>query len=168
MAEESKKHVPVARGKDVERAPARVLSPFEDIERVFDEFFSRPWPSLFRWERPLLAGLRGFEERMPRLDVIDRDDEVVVRAEVPGVRREDIEITLTGNLITVKGETKKEEKEEKGDYYRCEISRGSFSRTVSLPAEVDDSKAKATVSDGVLEIVLPKVEKSKKRTIKVS
>jgi HSP20 family protein len=63
---------------------------------------------------------------VPHLDVVDRDNEVVVRAELPGVRREEIEISLTGNLLTIKGETKREEKEEKGDYYRCETSQGSF------------------------------------------
>jgi HSP20 family protein len=105
---------------------------------------------------------------MPKLDIIDRDDEVLVKAEVPGVAKEDIEISLTGNLITIKGETHKEEKEEKGDYYRCEISRGAFSRTATLPAEIDDSKAKAVMTDGVLEVTLPKVEKAKKRSIKVA
>ncbi|GIX28653.1 MAG: hypothetical protein KatS3mg123_2534 [Burkholderiales bacterium] len=83
------------------------------------------------------------------------------------MNKEDIEISLTGNVLTIKGETKREEKEEKGDYYRCEISRGAFSRTVSLPAEVDESKAKASLNDGVLEITLPKTETAKKRTIKV-
>ena len=68
---------------------------------------------------------------------------------------------------SIKGETKHEEKEEKGDYYRSETSRGAFSRMVSLPADVDESKAKASLKDGVLELTLPKVEKAKRRTIKV-
>lgn len=104
---------------------------------------------------------------MPKLDVIDRDDEVLVKAEIPGVSKEDLEISLTGNIITIKGETRREEKEEKGDYYRCEISHGAFSRSVSLPVDVDESRAKTSMKDGVLEIVLPKVEKAKKRSIKV-
>jgi HSP20 family protein len=103
----------------------------------------------------------------PSVDVIDRDDEVVVKAEVPGVKKEDIHISLTGNLMTIKGETKQVQKEEKGDYYRCEISRGAFSRMVTLPADVDDTKAKAELHDGMLEITLPKMEQAKKRDIKI-
>lgn len=95
------------------------------------------------WERPL-AELPAF----PSVDVIDRDDEVLVRAEVPG-------------------ETHAEEKEEKGDYYRCEISRGTFTRSIGLPAAVDDTKAKASMKDGMLELTLPKVEKSKRHTIAI-
>lgn len=162
MAAEQK-NIQVSRSKETERAPSRILHPMEDIERLFDELRSY-WPL----RRESLPELRlPFEGRMPRLDVVDRDNEVMVRAEVPGMRREDIEISLTGNLLTIRGETKREEKEEKGDYYRCETSRGSFSRTVSLPAEVDESGAKASLHDGILELTLPKVEKAKKRTITI-
>lgn len=167
MGNDTKKDVPVSKGTEIQKLPPRILSPFEDVERMFSEFFSHGWPRPLHWERPLFPDLAAVELRMPRLDVVDRDEEVVVKAEVPGVEKEDIEISLTGNLITVKGETKREKKEEKGDYYRCEISRGAFSRTVSLPAEVDDSKAKASLTDGVLEITLPKIETAKKRSIKV-
>jgi HSP20 family protein len=69
--------------------------------------------------------------------------------------------------MTIKGQTKREEKEEKGDYYRCEISRGEFSRMLTLPADVDDTKAKAELRDGVLEISLPKAEGTKKRDVKI-
>lgn len=167
MSKEGKQEVTVTKGKEIQKAPARVLRPFEEVERMFDEFFSHGWPWPARWERPLFPALRAIEERMPRLDIIDRDDEIVVKAEVPGVNKDDIEVSLTGNMLTIKGETKKEEKEEKGDYYRREIVHGAFSRSVSLPVEVDDAKAKADLKDGVLEIVLPKVEKAKKRSIKV-
>ncbi|WP_333841191.1 Hsp20/alpha crystallin family protein [Pelomicrobium sp.] len=167
MAEETKKEVAVTKGKEVERVTARPLSPFEDFERMFDELLSYRFPRLFRWDWPTIPDVARIGARVPKLDIIDRDAEVVVRAEVPGVNKEDIEISLTGNVLTIKGESKREEKEEKGDYYRCEISRGAFSRTVSLPAEVDESKAKASLSDGVLEITLPKTETAKKRTIKI-
>ncbi|MGZ5170799.1 MAG: Hsp20/alpha crystallin family protein, partial [Burkholderiales bacterium] len=85
----------------------------------------------------------------------------------PGVKKEDIHISLTGNLMTIKGETKHEQKEEKGDYYRCEIARGAFSRMVTLPADVDDTRAKAELHDGMLEITLPKMEQAKKRDVKI-
>ena len=162
MAEE-KKEVSVKKG-EIQRAPARMVSPFEGIDRMFDEFFGRGWLRPFRRQWPAFPEL---ELGMPKVDVIDRDAEVVVRAEVPAVRKEDIEVSVSGEVLTIKGESKHEEKEEKGDYYRCEISRGAFSRMVTLPAAVDQDKAKAVLKDGVLELTLPKVEKAKRRTIKV-
>lgn len=167
MAKEGKEQVPVTKGKEIQKMPAKVLRPFEDVERMFDELWERDWSWPMRWQQPVLPMLRTIEARMPKLDVIDRDDEVLVKAEIPGVSKEDLEISLTGNIITIKGETRREEKEEKGDYYRCEISHGAFSRSVSLPVDVDESRAKTSMKDGVLEIVLPKVEKAKKRSIKV-
>ena len=168
MATQEKHEVPVKTGKLMEKLPSRSLSPFEDFDRFFDRVMPRSWLSPMRWERPLMPDMSLLEMQMPKLDVIDRDDEVVIKAEIPGVKKEDIHISLSGNMMTIKGETKSEEKEEKGDYYRCEISRGSFARTVVLPADVDDAKAKAEMRDGMLEITLPKLEQAKKRDIKVS
>jgi HSP20 family protein len=136
---------------------------FPDIDRMFEDFFGRRFLRPFGWERPFAE-----MPTVPSVDVIDRDEEVVVRAEVPGYKKEDIEISVADSSLTIKGETKTEEKEAKGDYYRCEISRGAFARTVSLPAAVDDSKAKASMKDGVLELTLPKMEKSKRHTISIS
>ena len=156
----SDKDVTVSKGS-LERLPRPAL--FSDIDRMFDDFLGRRWLRPSGWER------RSAEmPTVPSVDVIDRDEEVVVRAEVPGYKKEDIEISVADSSLTIKGETKTEEKEEKGDYYRCEISRGAFARTVSLPAAVDDSKAKASMKDGVLELTLPKVEKSKRHTISIS
>ncbi len=104
---------------------------------------------------------------MPHVDLVERDEEVVLRAEVPGVEKKDIDVSITGNSVTIKGQTRHEEKEEKGEYYRCEISRGAFSRTVALPAQVDPDRANANFKDGILEITLPKVEKAKRRTLKL-
>lgn len=172
MAKESKKDVTAAEKKqDIQRAaPAHGISPFEEMERMFESFFPRGWMRPHRWDWPAWGELaKSFEERMPtpRVDVIDRDEDILVRAEVPGVDKKDLDISMTDNTVTIKGSTSKEEKEEKGDYYRSEISRGAFSRTVALPAYVDSDGAKASFKDGVLELILPKVEKSKRRTIKV-
>ena len=154
--------ITVSKGKGtLERMPRP--APFGDIERMFDDFFGRRWLRPSAWERMLPE-----MPAMPSVDVIDRDDEVVVRAEVPGYKKEDIEISVSDSSLTIKGETKTEEKEEKGDYYRCEISRGAFTRTVELPAAVDDSKAKASMKDGMLELTLPKLEKSKRHTITIA
>ncbi len=159
MAKE--KEVTVSKGA-LERMPRP--APFGDIDRLFDDFFGRRWLRPSAWERPFFAEMPA----MPSVDVIDRDDEVVVRTEVPGYKKEDIEVSVSNSSLTIKGERKAETKEEKGDYYRCEISQGSFSRTVALPAEVDDKKAKATMKEGMLELTLPKIEKSKRHTITIS
>jgi HSP20 family protein len=166
MAEQQKGEVQVSKGGEVQRAPSRLARTYDEFDRMLDEFFSRGWLRPLRWERMPELSL-PWEGKMPKLDVIDRDMDVLVRAEVPGVDRDNLELSVTGNLFTIKGQTKREQKEEKGDYYRCEVSQGSFSRTVTLPAEVNEASAKAQLKDGVLEVMLPKMEKSKKRAIKI-
>lgn len=154
--------VTVSKGGPLERLPRPAL--FSDIDRMFDEFFGRRWLRPFAWERPFFPEMPA----MPSVDVIDRDNEVVVRAEVPGYKKEEIEVSVADGMLTIKGETKAEQKEEKGDYYRHEISHGAFARSISLPAAVDDSKAKATMKDGMLELTLPKLEGSKRHSIPIA
>lgn len=155
--------------KDIQKAqPARVMSPFEEMDRLFEGHFPSGWMRPFHWPRPSWGELSApFEGKMPKVNVIERDNEIVVKAELPGVDKKDLDISVTKNTVTIQGSTSHEEKEEKGDVYRCEISRGSYSRTLTLPAEVNEEKAKAKFKDGILELTLPKVEKAKRRTIKV-
>jgi HSP20 family protein len=170
MAKKSKeKEVATSKETEIQRAePTRALSPFEEMDRLFESLYPRHWMHPLRWEHPLWSEMmRPLEGRIPKLDVLDRDDDVLVRAEVPGFAKEDLDISVTDNTVTIKGESKHEEKEEKGDYYRCEISRGSFARTVALPGNVDPDKAAAKFTDGILELTIPKVEKAKRRTVKV-
>jgi HSP20 family protein len=155
------KEITVPRSGTVERMPRAPL--FGDVDRMFDQLFNRRWMHPFGLERPFAEMAPA-----PSVDIIDRDDDVIVRAEVPGYRKEDIDVSVSNGLLTIKGETKTEEKQEKGDYYRCEISHGGFARTLSLPASVDDSKAHAAMNDGVLELTLPKLEKGKRHTIAIS
>ena len=152
------------------KVPAvRPLHPFEEMDRMFANLFPRGWLLPFAWEHAPMTGAGMIPEApLPRVDVIERDSEVLVRAEAPGVRKDDLEVSITGNTVTIKGQTAHEEKEEKGEYYRCEISRGAFSRTITLPAEVDAEKAAAEFHDGVLEIRLPKMEHTKRRLLKVA
>ncbi len=145
-------------------APAPALSPWEDLDRWLGTFLRHGWMRPFQGDWPLW---HEWQTQLPRVDVVNRDTEIVVRAEVPGVDKDNLDVSLTGNTITIKGSTRHEEKEEKGDYYRAEMSRGSFTRTVTLPAEVDGAQAKATFKDGVLEVTLPKVEAAQRRPIKV-
>ena len=165
MAKEEKKESK----QELQKAePRRALSPFEEMDRMFEDFFPRSWMRPFRWEWPSLGEMaKPFEGKMPKVDVIERDDEVVVKAELPGVEKKDLDVSVTETSVTIKGTTSHEEKEEKGDYYRCEISRGAYARTVALPSYVDADKAKASFKDGVLELTLPKVEKSKRRSIEI-
>lgn len=146
--------------------PARMLSPFEDMDRLFDQYFHRgmrPW----RFDWPSLGDLALPDMKIPKVDVVDRENEVLVKAEVPGVEKKDLDISLSDSTITIKGSTRHEEKEENGDYCRREISTGSFSRTVTLPAEVDGTRAKANFKDGMLELTIPKVEKAKRHSVKL-
>jgi HSP20 family protein len=104
----------------------------------------------------------------PSLDVIERDDEVIVRAAVPGMRKQDLEVSVSGTLLTLRSNgAAKPPKEEEGEYYRAEIPRGPFERTLALPAEVDESRARARLKDGVLELTLPKLEKTRRRRIRI-
>lgn len=157
------------KGTEVEKVtPVSPLSRFDEIERMFDDFFPRGWMRPFSAFPPSWSHLPApFEGRTPHVDVVDRENEVFVKAELPGVDKDDVEITMTDRTVTIKGSSKAEEKEEKGDYYRCEISHGAFSRTVSLPSEVDTDKAKAKFKHGVLKLTIPKVKKSEHKSIKV-
>lgn len=150
-----------------EPATGRALSPFEEMDHLFENFFGRTWPRSWmapmRWEMPAWPEM----PRIPKVDVIDQDNAVVVRAEVSGVKKEDIDISVGDSTVTIRGRTSHEEKEKKGDYYRSEISRGEFSRTVALPCDVDGNKASARMENGLLELTLPKLEKAKRRSIKV-
>jgi HSP20 family protein len=144
------------------------VSPWDEMERWFGEFGRRGWLHPFSWEWPKeMEALAPFEGRMPRVDMIDRDNEVVVRAELPGVKKDDLEVTLSEHTVTIGAHTTAEEKEEKGEYYRKEMSRGDFQRTLALPGGVDETRARASFADGVLELTLPKLEKTARRTVKV-
>jgi HSP20 family protein len=118
----------------------------------------------FRWDLP---SLRSVEARLPKVDVIERDTEILVRAELPGAEKKDIDVSLTDRTITIKATTRTEKKEEKGDYHRQEISTGEVSRTVTLPAEVDGQKASAEFKDGLLEVTLPKTAATNRTRVEV-
>lgn len=155
--------------QDIQKAqPAHFLSPFDEMEHFFENQFPTSWMHPFQWPHPSWSKLGApFAGKMPNVDVIDREKEIVVKAELPGVDKKDLDISVTKNTVTIKGSTSHEEKEEKGNYYRSEISRGSYSRTLTLPSEVNEDKAKADFKDGILELTLPKVTAEKRRTIKV-
>lgn len=131
------------------------------MEDLFERFWQDPWGTSLDALLPQ-AGV------MPQLELTETDDHVRVRAELPGVRAEDVNIEVTGNLLRISGEKSQEREETQGDCRFCERQFGSFSRTVTLPMPVDAEKVDAACKDGVLTITLPKNPDHKPRRIKVS
>lgn len=152
-----------------------IISPLEEtLEKTFNKFMNRGWLRSSRDERNAwrdtfepMGPFEGFGMRCPRIDVVDHENEVLVRAELPGVDKKDIDISLSENMMTLRGSARHEEKVEKDNYFRTEISQGSFLRSVYLPVEVDSDKATASLRDGILEVRLPKVEPSRRKSIQV-
>ena len=151
-----------------EAVPRRDMDLFDEMDRMFDTMFHQGWLRPFRDVWPQWA---RFDERLdldtPRMDVIDREEEILVRAEVPGVEKKDLEVDLTGRELRIKGERRHEEKKGEGECVRSEIARGTFSRKLRLPEDLDFDKAKADFKDGILEIRLPKTHRTERRHIEV-
>lgn len=141
---------------------------FRNLERRLDDIFSENWGNPSKWELPEWSRLRKLKFTTPRVDIVDRDDDIVVRADVPGVIKENLDVSFTDNTVTIKGSISEEKKEEKGDYFRNETMKGKFSRTMYLPSDVDGSKAESAFKDGVLEVVVPKVDKARRIKVNVT
>ena len=135
-----------------------------DMERMMDDFFGRRtrpwWPE--RWFRT-----EGMEINVPVVDLFEEKDDIVVKAELPGLDKDNLEVNLTDHTLTIKGEKKKEEEMKEENYYRSERSHGSFLRTLELPKDVHADKVKARFKNGILEVRLPKTEAAKRKEIKV-
>jgi HSP20 family protein len=136
-----------------------------EMERMMDQFFDRrmrPW-----WPDRWLGKESMMDIGMPAIDLYEEKDVVVVKAELPGMAKNDIEVNLSDHMLTIRGEKRKEEEIKEKDYYRSERAYGSFIRTVELPTDVYADKVKASFKNGVLEVRLPKTEEAKTREIKV-
>lgn len=135
-----------------------LMAPFQE---EFGDLFSRFWGSD--------GGDWLTQSMAASMDVSETDNAVEVKLDLPGVQTEDIDVEAHAGVLTVRGERKSEEREEdeKRNFHRLERRYGSFARTVTLPTEVRDEEAVAEFKDGVLTIVLPKVEEAKARHIKV-
>jgi len=149
--------------------PSRGLIPWqpframEEMERRFDDIFGRSLlPTLWR-RLPL-------EERgwVPPLEVFEKEDKFVVKAELPGLKEDDIDVSVIGDTLTIKGEKKAETEVKEEDYYCCERSYGSFFRSIALPATVDAKKIEADYEDGILEVSLPKAPEVKPKKIAIT
>jgi HSP20 family protein len=138
--------------------PAREMVTWLDaMDRLLDDAFTRPWG--------LSQAGRGISA--PSLDMYETDNEVVVKAAVPGMKAEDVQINITGEMLTIKGETKEASEVKEKAYHIREQRWGSFERSIELPTQVVSEKAKAEFEDGILTISLPKAEQVKPKTITV-
>jgi HSP20 family protein len=143
--------------------PWRPIRDMEDMERRFDELFSRPFlPATWR-RLPL-------EERgwAPAIEVFEKGDKFVIKAEVPGMKEEDVDVSVVGDTLTIRGEKKAESEVNEEDYYCCERSYGSFFRSIALPSTVDAKKIEASYEDGVLEVTLSKAAEVKPKKVPIS
>jgi HSP20 family protein len=143
---------------------ARPVALFHDMEREFGDFFRRSFPLLGRTSWPF-AGIAA--SVTPIVDIFEDNGNVVMKAELPGMTRDDIDVNISGNMLTISGEKKKEEKIEQKDYYSMERSYGSFTRSFHLPTSVQMEKIEAHFKDGVLEIVIPKTDEALKKEKKI-
>jgi HSP20 family protein len=163
MAKEAKETKPTVRPRGEMEAWR-----FTDVEKMFEnwfeDFWGRPFPRLWR---PGFARLHPISLQAPTLDVYEQKDDLIVKAEIPGLTKDEIDITLEGNFLTIKGEKKKEDEVKDENYYRSERSYGAFSRTIELPVAIQTDKVNAAFKDGVLEIRMPKTEEAKKNVVKV-
>jgi HSP20 family protein len=138
--------------------------PFREIQTMrslMDRFFDEPF-----FSAPQLWSQQGSTFHVP-LDLIEEDGQYIVKASVPGVNPEDVEITLTDNVLTIKGETKRESENNEANYHVRERHYGSFMRQIALPMPVDADKVEATNENGVLVLHLPKTEAVKPKRISV-
>lgn len=129
----------------------------EAMDRLFEESVVRPRGTA------LTPGMRG----ALAVDMYETDEDVVVKASVPGIDVEDLDISVTGDTLTIKGESQAEEEVEEENYFCRERWYGAFSRSVTIPASVEADKAEADFEDGVLTLRLPKAEEMKPKAIKV-
>jgi HSP20 family protein len=138
--------------------PWRSMGEIENWERQLENLFGRSM-----WRFPL-------EDRswMPAIDVFEKDDKFIVKAELPGMKEDDIDVSIVGSTLAIRGEKKTESEVKETDYYRSERAYGSFYRSIPLPSTVDTGKIQAEFEDGVLEVSLPKLAGEKPKKVAVT
>ena len=142
-----------------------VTSLQEHVNQLFRDVFSDDiFPSMDSLEQSLLAPM----SLAPRTDIYEEDDRVVLEIEAPGLREEDINLTVEGNALTITGERKRSEERKKGRYQRVERYYGSFSRTFTLPAMVEPNSIQASYEHGVLHASISKRAEARPRRIKIN
>lgn len=130
-----------------------------DMDRMFDELFAGRRP---RWNKPEESSVI-----IPAAELFDRQNTLILRAELPGVSKEDIDLTITKETISIKGELKRDEEVKSEDYFIAERLYGNFARTVQLPFEIDEEKVDASFKEGILEVVMQKKEDAKPKETRI-
>lgn len=137
--------------------------PFEGLSTLRREM-DKLWEHFFDGGRVQMPEFGALE---PAVEVSDTTDTVIVKAQIPGMSKDQIQVNITDNMLTLKGEMKEEEKKEEKNYYRREFRYGAFARSIALPTAVQGEKAEAQLKDGVLQITIPKSEQAKAKEIPI-
>ncbi len=139
--------------------PRRPWRDIEDVDRWLEDWTGRP-----------LSRRTPFRdmEWAPSMEMLDKEDKFVVRAELPGIKEEDVDVCVSDNILTVKGEKKSSSEVKEEDYHFSEMSYGSFSRSITLPSTINTEKITASFEDGVLEINIPKSTEVKPKKISIA
>lgn len=148
----------------VRRSPELWPRRIPDVDTLFDRMFGSSWLrpiSRMEWPSQALA------VDAPAVDLYEEKDDLVLKAEIPGLNKDEIDVTVSGSTLTIKGEKKKEEEIKEKDYYRCERSFGAFSRVIELPVDIKTDGVKATFKNGLLEVRMPKTEEAKNNVVHV-
>jgi HSP20 family protein len=136
--------------------------PFREIEDMFARYNrSIGWPR--RESQEVMAS----GDWSPRVDIAETDNEFIIKAEVPEIKKEDVKVTVDNGVLTIRGERKQEKEEKNKKFHRIERYYGGFSRTFTLPNNVDETKIEASFKDGMLNLQIPKVEEAKPKAIEV-
>ncbi|MDH4048703.1 MAG: Hsp20/alpha crystallin family protein [Gammaproteobacteria bacterium] len=159
--------------KEAVSSVGRAMRPFtHSMEEFFENFLPRRWMNdsfeADAWRRPFRRDWEGAFEAFPRVDMVDKGDVLVVRAEMPGVDKDNLEILISGDRLTIEASRKFQEEEKEETYFRNEMAYGRIYRTMHLPVAIKGNEAKAELKDGILEILLPKVEAVTPFTVKVA
>jgi HSP20 family protein len=140
--------------------PVRELNSIQnEMNRLFNTFFDAPTPG---------NGTLAQRRWIPAMDLLETDDDLVLRADLPGLSEDDVNIEVEDNVLTITGERKAEHEERKEGYYRVERASGSFTRSLTLPEGIDPEKVRANFDRGVLEVRIPKPEQRKPRKVTIS
>lgn len=147
-----------SRGQDLPAFPSDMLNMQREINRVFDSFFRTG----VQTDTDLAPSAWS-----PATDVVEHDNQFVVKVELPGLRKEDVNLTLEDNILTVRGEKRLENEEKESNYHRVERSYGAFQRCFTLGQAVEGDKIDASFKDGILTITVPKAEEAKQKQIDI-
>ena len=151
----------------VKKEAKRPASLFDEMTSLFDRFPSHPFSMM---NHPMWAGsaFPKMADITPSVDIFEEDDTIVVKADIPGISKKDLNVSIDENILTLSGEKKQEEKVNKKNYHRVERSYGSFSRSFQLPGNIDRDKVKASFEDGVLKIRIPKTGENTRKEININ